>query len=89
MYFISKKEFAEKTLVVMKKLNSIWNKGLVRSVLPLEIASLYNSMRSRERVVPSLGRTGDWSGPRSFALILFHTRLIYKRPKNDDVSGSF
>jgi len=29
MYFISKEEFAEKTLGVMKKLNSIWNKGLV------------------------------------------------------------
>jgi len=59
MYFISKEEFAEKTLGVMglmKKLNSIWNKDLVnvlykRSVLPLKIASLYNSMRSCERVV--------------------------------------
>jgi len=29
MYFISKEEFAEKTLGVMKKLDSIWNKGLV------------------------------------------------------------
>jgi len=28
-----------------------------RSVLPLEIASLYNSMRSRERVVPPLAVT--------------------------------
>jgi len=29
MYFISKEEFTEKMLGVMKKLNSIWNKGLV------------------------------------------------------------
>jgi len=59
MHFISKEEFAEKTLGVMKKLNSIKVQLMYkRSVLPLEIASLYKSMRSRERVVPPLESKG-------------------------------